>query len=164
MKLAKQAECHNISFMRILSILVVLLGFAGICAAQADLSLTISDSQDPVVLGANVDYVITVVNNGPAEGTNIVLSDAITANTVFQSLAEPEGWQCTAPKVGAIGTINCTIQLLKANASATFTIVVKPTAAGMLSNTGNVASDTEDPNAANNTDYEDTNVLNAPAN
>ncbi len=164
MKLAKPSESHNIRVMRILFVLLLLLGFAGICAAQADVSITVSDSQDPVVLGTNGNYVITVVNNGPAEATNVVLSDAITANTVFQSLAGPEGWQCTAPKVGASGTISCTIQQVKANASSTFTIVAKPTSAGMMSNTGNITSDTNDPNPQNNTDYEDTTILNAPQN
>lgn len=135
---------------------------AAVCSAEADLSVSVSDSQDPVTLGTNVNYVLIVTNNGPALANNLVLTDALNSNGLFQSIAAPEEWQCTSPKPGMTGSLSCTAGQLDTGKSATFTVTVKPVSAGVLTNTGNITSPTADPNDSNNSDYEDTTVITSP--
>jgi uncharacterized repeat protein (TIGR01451 family) len=125
----------------------------------ADLSVTKTDSPDPVTAGNNLTYTITVMNNGPGTSTTVSLSDPLPASTTFVSLAIPAGWTCTAPAVGAAGTVTCTNPSVANGATATFTLVVKvapsaPTTA-LLSNTatvaaGTVAAPSPDPISTNN--------------
>jgi Domain of unknown function DUF11/Divergent InlB B-repeat domain len=61
--------------------------------------------------------------------------------------------------VGGTGTVHCQTTSLAADATASFTLVVKVSGAAggtTLSNTATTSSDTADPNTANNTDTETT--------
>ena len=49
--------------------------------AGADLSVTKSDSPDPVLVGDPLAYTVTVANNGPAEATGVVLTDTLPGPT-----------------------------------------------------------------------------------
>jgi uncharacterized repeat protein (TIGR01451 family) len=147
-------------------LVIFALGF--LCAiafaeGQADLAVSVSDSQDPVVLGANFSYVVIVTNNGPALANNLVLSDVLNANGTFQSVAAPEEWKCTDPQQGTQSSVSCSAEQLEAGKSATFTLTVKPTTAGMMTDTANITSSVADPHDANNSDYEDTTILAMPA-
>ena len=64
---------------------------------SADLSVTKTDSPDPVTPGENLTYTITVTNAGPSNATSATLSDALPGDTTFVSLASPAGWSCTTP-------------------------------------------------------------------
>jgi uncharacterized repeat protein (TIGR01451 family) len=129
--------------------------------SSADLSVSKTDSPDPVGAGSNITYTITVTNNGPATATSLVLSESVPANTTFVSLTPPGGWNCTTPSVGGTGAISCTIASLGLQ-TATFTFVVNVNSgvAGstVISNTASISSSTTDINAANNSDNEDTTV------
>jgi uncharacterized repeat protein (TIGR01451 family) len=46
-------------------------------AALADLSLVHSQSKDVVMLGDTLTYTFDVANNGPAEATDVFLSDTL---------------------------------------------------------------------------------------
>jgi len=130
--------------------------------SEADLSISVSDSQDPVVLGSNFTYVVTVTNNGPGLATNPVMTNVLNANGTLQTVAAPEEWKCTTPQPGTQGSLSCTAEQLEMGKSATFTLTIKPTAAGMLTDTGNITSSVADPHDANNSDYEDTTIVAAP--
>ena len=93
-------------------------------AATADLSVTKSDSPDPVAAGSNLTYAIGVTNLTAADATTVALSDTLPANTTFVSLSSPAGWSCTTPAVGGTGSVNCSIPTLPASTSAAFTLVV----------------------------------------
>ena len=72
--------------------------------ARADLTITKTDSPDPVIAGTNVVYTIKVTNNGPSNVANAVVTDTLpTAATVFVS-AVPSSGTCT--QAAGIGTCN----------------------------------------------------------
>ncbi len=116
--------------------------------ALADLSITKTDSPDPVTAGTNLTYTITVTNAGPSSASTVSLSDTLPASTTFVSLASPAGWSCTTPAVGSGGTVTCANPSFAAG-SAVFTLVVQVdvgTAGGtVLSNTATVTSATSEP-------------------
>ena len=124
-------------------------------SAGANLLVLKSDSPDPVAVGGNITYTLTVRNDGPQAATSVTLSDVIPANTTFVSVTPAVGWSCSPLAVGGTGTENCTIATLAALNSASFTLVVKVnpgTSAGtVITNTATVSSATTDPNSANNT-------------
>jgi uncharacterized repeat protein (TIGR01451 family) len=114
-------------------------------SAQADLSITKTDSPDPVVVGGTLTYTITVTNNGPNSATGVTVTDTRPAATTFVSATSSQG-SCSGTT-----TITCALGTLAFPGSATVTIVVTPTTAGTLSNTASVSSTTTDPVPGNNT-------------
>src|SRR5206468_3654110 len=121
-------------------------------ATSADVSVTKTDSPDPVTAGQNLTYTIIVTNNGPSDAQGVSLTDTIPANTTFVSFVKPAGWTFT--NVAGLITANDSAALA-AGATATFTLVVNvdsTTAAGTtISNTATVATTTTETNTANNT-------------
>ncbi len=124
-------------------------------SAGANLLVLKSDSPDPVAVGGNITYSLTVRNDGPQTATSVILSDVIPANTTFVSVTPAAGWSCSPLAVGGTGTQTCTIATLASLSSASFTLVVKVnsgTPSGtVIGNTATVSSATTDPNSANNT-------------
>jgi uncharacterized repeat protein (TIGR01451 family) len=128
---------------------------SGAYCAGADLAVTNAGTPPVVVPGNNITYTQTVTNNGPFDALNAVFSEAIPANTTFQSLAVPSGWSCTTPAVGASGSINCTDPVIPNGAAASsFTLVVKVNAATpdqtQITDVDAITSGTNDPNLSNN--------------
>ena len=60
-------------------------------ADPADLSVSISDSPDPVATGATLTYSIRVRNTGPDPATNAVLTDSIPSGVTFVSATPSAG-------------------------------------------------------------------------
>jgi uncharacterized repeat protein (TIGR01451 family) len=114
--------------------------------ATADLSVTNSDSPDPVAKGAALTYSIVVTNNGTGSAAGVQLSDSLPANVQFISAAATVG---SCAQSG--GTVSCNLGSLGSGSSATVTIIVTPKKTGTLSNTAQVSSSTPDSNPANNT-------------
>lgn len=113
---------------------------------SADLSVTKSDSPDPVATGGNITYTIDVTNPGPSNAASVTLSDAIPPSTSFVSMTPASGWSCSGTS-----TVTCSIASMAAG-TAVFQLVVKTalSAAGTtVSNTASVSS-TSDTNPANN--------------
>ncbi|HET6594988.1 MAG TPA: hypothetical protein VFG81_05165 [Anaerolineales bacterium] len=137
---------------------------------DADLSVTKSDSPDPVVQGDQLTYTINVTNNGPATANGITVTDTLDANTSYVSSSVP----CSGTT-----TLTCSVGNLDVGASTSFTITVlvsgsAPTTitpgtnaitgtctAGSqdLCNLVSVDAINDDPTVGNNTDSEPTNVL-----
>jgi uncharacterized repeat protein (TIGR01451 family) len=136
-----------------------------VTAPTADLSVTKTDSPDPVIRGNNITYTVTVANDGPSSASNVSLSDAVPSNTRFVSNSGAAGWSCSNPPTNgqATGNITCTSSSLALGASATFTIVVEVrpgTRQGtMITNTATISSSTSDPNSGNNTATATTTVI-----
>ncbi|PYS45762.1 MAG: hypothetical protein DMF68_21205, partial [Acidobacteria bacterium] len=121
----------------------------------ADLSISKNASSSVAVAGGTINYAILLTNNGPDAATSPTLSDTIPANTTFQSLSSPVGWNCTNPSVGGTGTINCSSASSLANAAtASFSLtlnVVNGTGVGtVIGNTATCATSASDPNQNNN--------------
>jgi uncharacterized repeat protein (TIGR01451 family) len=124
-------------------------------ATQADLALSTSTSPSGQVLaGNNLTYTQTITNNGPAAATTVTFSEAVPANTTFQSILAPAGWTCVTPAVGATGTVTCTNPSLAAGSVANIDVTVNVNASDANGSTitanSSVSATTSDPTAANN--------------
>lgn len=93
-------------------------------AAAADLSLTKTDSVDPIVAGGTQTYTITVTNGGPSDAASVSWIDTLPAGTTFLSLTEPGGWSCGTPAVGSGGMVSCSRSSLGVASPAIFTLEV----------------------------------------
>ncbi len=119
-----------------------------------DLSVTLSDSPDPVVAGTNLTYTISVTNGGSGTASSAALSFTLPTGTTFEALVIPGGWNATVPAVGATGTISASVASLNAGASHSLTVVVGvdvSTVADSITATATVSGADADINAANNT-------------
>ncbi len=135
-------------------------------SSVADVSVTSSDSPDPVAAGGNITYTQTVSNSGPSDAGNATFSTTVPANTGFQSIAIPSGWSCTTPPVGQAGTITCVANYLAAGTSASFVMVTKlntGVTTGVITNMAAVSSIAADPNLINNAVLTATTVGASPA-
>jgi uncharacterized repeat protein (TIGR01451 family) len=126
----------------------------GAYCASADLSLTNAGSPNPVLPSSNITYTQVVTNNGPLDALNAVFSEAVPANTTFQSLAAPAGWTCSTPAVNGTGNITCTNPDVAKLAAGTFTLAVQVLASTgwgtQIVDVADVTSGTSDPNLSNN--------------
>ena len=123
---------------------------------HADLSITKTDSADPVTATDNLTYTVMVHNAGPHDATNVVVTDTLPAGVSF---------------VGTVGCANdpfgvasCNLGTLTAGADAQFdiTVAVASTTSGLITNTASVASDVPDPDSSNDSAEEDTDVVSRP--
>jgi uncharacterized repeat protein (TIGR01451 family) len=118
-----------------------------VTATNSDLSVSMSESPNPVAPGGTLLYTISVTNNGPDAASNVSLSDVLPAGTTFSSLSSPTGWNATAPAAGATGSISATIASLASGASASFSLVVQVDASeangATITNSASVDSPTD---------------------
>jgi uncharacterized repeat protein (TIGR01451 family) len=99
-----------------------------------NLTVTVSGSPSSVSPTGTITYTITLKSgNGDNNALNVTLSDAVPAQTTFESFTAPSGWIVTAPAVGGTGTVKATLLFFTPNCTASFTLKVKvnakPTAA-----------------------------------
>ncbi len=121
-----------------------------------DLAVTKSDSPDPVVVGNNITYTITVTNRGPLDATGVTLTDNLPASVNFVSFLSSQG-SCSGTTI-----INCDLGGILKHAAATVMIVVTPTVTGTISNTASVALDQTDFDPTNNSATQSTSVIPPP--
>lgn len=114
----------------------------------ADLSISMTDSVDPVRAGAEFSYAINVSNAGPEAASGVRVSDTLPAALTFVS-ASGAGFSCT--RNGQI--VTCTLaNALAAGASTALVINVRaPTTGQSVTNSASVGANGSDPNPANNT-------------
>jgi uncharacterized repeat protein (TIGR01451 family) len=118
---------------------------------NADLSIAKSDSIDPAFTGGPLAYTLAVSNAGPSAAAGVSVVDALPPGVAFVS-ASPG---CA----NAAGIVTCSLGSLAPGASTSVTIDVTVTqATGQISNTASVSSANPDPNAANDSDTETTQV------
>ncbi|GIV95501.1 MAG: hypothetical protein KatS3mg057_0158 [Herpetosiphonaceae bacterium] len=125
---------------------------------QANLSLTLSDSPDPVTVGDPLVYSITIANNGPHTATAVLVSDALPSAVSLNALSASQG-SCSQSGQD----ISCELGLLAISATASVTLTVTAVSAGSISNTASVASNEADTSLENNSDSETT-TLNPSSN
>jgi len=118
---------------------------------SADLGITKSTISSSAAPGGSISYTITLTNHGPDAAASAVMTDALPASLLFQSIVAPAGWSCTTPAVGGNGTITCSAATLANGASAAFTLVttVAANATGTISNSAAASSAASDPVSGN---------------
>jgi uncharacterized repeat protein (TIGR01451 family) len=117
---------------------------------RADVAVTNTDAPDPVAVRANLTYTVTVFNSGPAPASEVTLTDPLPAAATFVSATATQGSCVRTGKGGKDGDLLCTLGTIGTAHSATITIVVRPSSAGVLTNTVTARSGSPDPNPGNN--------------
>ena len=121
---------------------------------SADLSITKTDSVDPVAANTTFDYKLVVNNSGPDTAINVQVQDTLPSGMSFVS-ASGTGWSCN----NWSGTVSCTYSSLGIGVAPVITIVVDaPSASGNISNTASVSSSAVDSNNSNDNAMEPTYV------
>lgn len=155
---------NRISFVT-KGLLVLLLGsglfpFATVMAQDADISVTISDSSDPVFVGQNLTYDVRVTNNGPSDALAVTLIDTLPGSVIFV-LADLAQGNCSE----SAGTVTCELDSLANGVEVQVMIKVIPTSLGMITNSAEaILSDSailfgqSDPDSSNNSVVETTEV------
>ena len=122
----------------------------------ADLSVTQFDSPDPVNVANNMSYSLFVANGGPEAATGVTLTDTLPAGVTFQSASATQG-SCSESG----GTVTCLLGDLANRSAATVNIAVTaPVVTGTITNTASVSGNETDAITGNNTDSENTTVVN----
>jgi len=130
---------------------------------DVDILIEKSDSIDPLPVGDNTVYTLTITNAGPSASENIIVTDSMPATRInYQSHIVSGGGTCsTVPAVGSLGgTLVCSWPYLEAGDTETIQITAGGVAKGSTTNTA-VVSSTEilngfDRNAPNNSTTETT--------
>jgi uncharacterized repeat protein (TIGR01451 family) len=118
----------------------------GFVTTTGDLSITKTDSPDPVAVNHDLTYTLTVTNNGPEAAAGVHIEDALPAGVTWKSTTPAAGGSCTGTT-----TVKCDFPSIGNGASKTVTIVVTPTATtGDLANTATVTSASADAVPGNN--------------
>jgi uncharacterized repeat protein (TIGR01451 family) len=131
-------------------------GRASAAVDPADLTLSISDSPDPVATGAALTYSLKIHNAGPDPATATLVTNGLPSGVTFVS-ATVSGGDCdrTGTKVTCdLGTVTTTTDR---------TITIKTTVkkkSGEMTNSASVTSEVTDPTPANNLDSELTKISN----
>src|SRR5919108_4142035 len=104
-----------------------------------------SASPNPVNVGDNLTYTLTVTNLGPNQANDVVVTDSLPSETTFVSVSTNKG-TCTGTNA-----ITCNLGQVAVGELITITIVVKPTQAGTITNTAVVAGHESEVDASDNT-------------
>ncbi len=124
----------------------VVLGQA--LSTDADLSVTKSDSPDPVIAGETLTYTMAIHNDGPSTATGVVLTDTLPLSVTFVSAASSQG-SC----IESSGVVTCQLGTIGSGIDATVDIIVTvdPALRSPLFNSVTVSSVETDTQSGNNT-------------
>lgn len=89
----------------------------------ADLAITKSDSPDPVGIGHELTYLLTVTNNGPSTASNVVVEDVLPARLIPVEVTPSQGACVIGTPGDPADPLSCNLGTLNVGASATVTIV-----------------------------------------
>jgi len=115
-----------------------------------DLSLSMADAPDPVVVGQPLIYTINITNHGPEPALYVSMLVTLPAGVSFSKVTTTAGnaqLLCGLPN----GGVQCDFDRLNNGDTATFWVEVIPKAAGAINTTAQVGSAKPDRNLANNT-------------
>jgi uncharacterized repeat protein (TIGR01451 family) len=113
---------------------------------SAALSLSMTGSKSSAFTGNLIDYVVTVVNAGPAAANNVVIADTLPANVALVSSSISSGTTDVSGNV-----LNLRLPSLPSGATAAGFIRVQALSAGSATNIATVSGDIADLYPADNT-------------
>ncbi len=96
--------------------------------SESALSVAIATPSDTIVAGQTLTYTVGVKNDGPSPATNVDLIFGLPPGTVVVSATPSQGTASTTTP----GTVNMAVGNLAVGATATMTVVVRPTTPGTL--------------------------------
>ena len=138
----------------LLAVAIAALLPSSAAAATADLSVAKTDSPDPVKVGAQLTYTITVSNAGPDTANGVQVVDDLDSQVDFVSATASQG---SCDQQGK--KVTCELGALAIDETASVTIKVTPKKEGQVSNTATVTTTDTDSNSANDTATETTTVV-----
>jgi uncharacterized repeat protein (TIGR01451 family) len=140
----KNTRFGILAILAVLTVLLIPAAPAG-AAAEPDPAVSTVDTPDPVKVGSNITYVITVKNNGSAQATNVSLTD--NSGGGFVSVGNSEGSSCSnVPAVGnPVSGVSCPLGNLDVGSSKTMTVVVSTSSTGTITNSAGASMDQVDP-------------------
>lgn len=112
---------------------------------SADLTISITGSLGPVAIGSTFSYYITVVNFGPVDASDVVMTDTLPPGLSLVSATTDIG-SCSGTN-----TVTCNLGILVAGSTGSITLSVTASAEGVHTNSTTVTSSTLDGDLANNT-------------
>jgi len=111
----------------------------------ANVSVTVTDAPDPVFVGSNLVYTISVLNSGPFDVPNMMLSNTLPAGVIVKSVSPPGILTAVSNLLwGNIGTVTNGF-------SRQILVTVAPQVTGLITNRVSAFGSHPDPNPANNT-------------
>jgi uncharacterized delta-60 repeat protein/uncharacterized repeat protein (TIGR01451 family) len=116
-----------------------------VSSPTADLAIGLLDSPNPLQLGGNLTYTITVSNLGPATATGVIAVDTLPPAVNFISASPANSYTAAGGVVTFTNLGN-----LASGAQINLTIVVQPAAAGTITDSASCYSGIVDPLKANN--------------
>ena len=125
--------------------------------ASAELAVMATDSPDPVILGTQLGYSVTLTNNGPSPATDARISFVWNA-AVSIDAATPSQGTCEMTPL-----LVCSFGTVADDASVTVGIAVRSNVIGPLTATMTAQADESDPVPGNNAVAVNTNVIGGPS-
>lgn len=120
---------------------------------QADLAIIKSDVPDPIAPGAEMVYLLTVVNLGEAPASNVVLSDALPAEAEFlNAFPDPDSvaGQSVTWTLGELGP--------EGRSDVYVVVRIRPGSEGVIANRAEVRTDSPESGTGNNSVLEETTI------
>lgn len=108
--------------------------------SDADLEVAVSSSPSSATLSNALSYFVSVTNYGPANATNVVITDFLPTGASFVSTTLPGAAQ-------ANGSVGANIGTLPVGSGLAFNLQVTPTALGYLTNVVIALADQPNPNS-----------------
>ena len=128
--------------------------------SEADLEITKTDLQDPVLAGTTLTYLLSGQNSGPSDAVNVIVTDPLPAGTTYQGATVTVG-AGTCTEIG--GVVTCALGTLAPGDLFSIEVSVLVDAdvsdGSTLVNTASIGSDTDDSNTANDSDDETTAII-----
>jgi uncharacterized repeat protein (TIGR01451 family) len=110
-----------------------------------DLTLSLTDSPDPVLVSSNLTYTASVTNRGPSQATGVTLATTLPSGMLLKTVTPSQGTWSSAGNI-----ITCNFGGLTNGQRATVTITVTPLTSGNLVASGRVTGNQYDPVPQNN--------------
>src|SRR5262249_39837870 len=121
-----------------------------------DVSVSLTDAPDPVDLGQNITYSVTVNNQGPDGATGVTTQDVLDNDLGFVSASSGCSYDTPSRQV------TCSFGNLGPNGSASKVTTVSTEQAGTVPNSVSVSANESDPVSSNNSASVNTTVNSVP--